>query len=522
MRSPIQKFYPRAVETRLPHVHPELKVNRPKFIKAVVLNLVTIQLLFLCLFCYLFGSMFQQVPRTHYLKVLWVDYDGGIIGDAVRDAYKSLQSDTFPSLVERSKSEYPSEGDLREAVCSTAYWAALYTSPGSSQALGLAISGSSAAHYNASDILTYVWNEARYPTIQDGSIANNLQALSNSAHAAYIARNGTSALSTIPPGNINAISAFANPWTLSSIDLQPTIQGSRAIYNTLVFVLILIQCFFYLGLVNGLYAQFKVYTRVSPTRIIVIRALISIVFTMFGGLLISTAIWAFKGGWNVSGKQFALNWLTLWLFAHVNFLTLDVFSIWIPAQYVPMALITWVVINVTSIIIPFDLSSPFYKWGYALPAHSAYEVLTDIWSKGCNPHLYFALPVLFAYELSGLFWTILGVFKRAHLGVLTEEATQAAMQMRIEAAVKLLRERDRLQGQENRKKTEGINGGGEYSQNTAIANNLDQGALEEGPEDKEKEQRALEETENEIERMETRARRIVSLGPCFHLGGDTE
>jgi hypothetical protein len=520
VHSALHRLYPRAFEGRLPKSDPVFRVSRVKFFRAAALNLVLIQLLFLGLFCYLFGSLFQQVPRTHSLKVLWVDYDGGIIGDAVRDAYKTLQSNTFPTLVERPESDFPSQSDLRAAVCRTDYWAALYVSPGSSENLGLAISGSASQH-NPSDVLTFIWNEARYPTVLDSAISSNLQALSNGARVAYVARNGTSAFSTIPSNNLEAISTFTNPWTLSSINIQPTIQGSRAIYNTIVIVLILIQCFFYLGTVNGLYVQFKIYTRISPSRIILVRALISGTFTMVGGLLISASIWAFKADWSVSGKQYALNWLTVWLFAHVNFLTLDVFTIWVPAPYVPMALITWVVINVSSVMTPFALSSPFYRWAYALPAHAVYEVLTDIWSSGCNPHLDFALPVLFVYEISGLCWTSLGVFKRCHFALVTEEAAQEGIRLRIEAALKQQREREmRIEEEEMKERTEGMDVITADSSTDGIAGQGDRRMSKARIEQMKEDEKDVEELENEIEEVGTRANRLTSFGPCFHVGGE--
>lgn len=510
----VRRAYPRACDNRLPVSHPEVRVNRVKFFKAALLNFVLLLLLFLGLCCYMFGSLFQQEERVHNLQILWVDYDGGIIGDAVRNAYKSLQSNGFPTLVERPGLEFPSINDLREAVCNTDYWGALYTLPGSSESLGLAISGSTTSHYNPSSILAYIWNEARYPTVMDSLISGNLHALSDGARVALTALNGTSAFSTIPPNNPAAISAFTNPWILSSFNIQPTTQGTRTVYNTIVVVLVLIQDFFYLGAINGLYVQFKIYTRISPTRIILVRDVLSGMFTMVGSLLITCAIWAFRAHWNVSGTQFALNWLALWLFAHANFLTLDVFTIWIPPQYISMALISWVVLNVTSIILPFDLSSPFYRWGYALPAHAAYEVLTDIWSHGCNPHLYYALPVLFSYEISGLFWTSLGVYKRCHYAVLTEEATQEAMRMRVEAALKLEREHDKRLVRESREKSVRQDEIGEPSRTDILAEDR-----EGEEEDREQAERDLEELGSEIERMETRASRMANFGPSFHLVG---
>lgn len=507
----VHQLYPRAHQGRLSH--PSIKVDRPKFFKAAAINFLLLQLLFFALFCYLFGALYLQVPRTHHLSILWVDFDGGVIGDAVRDAYQALQADNFPSLVERPATAFPSISSLREAVCRNNYWAALYVAPGSSELLRLAIAGSNASAYNPSTVLSYIWDEARYPTVVDGAIANNIQVLSERARLAFVARNGTSALATIPPNNAAAVTAFASPWILTATNIKQTIQGPRAIYNTLVIVLVLIQDFFFLGVVNGLYVQFKIYTRISPWRIILVRDGISAAFTMIGSLLITTSIWAFKAGWDLSGKQFGLTWLALWLFAHVNFLTLDVFTIWVPPQFVSMSLITWVVLNVTSILTPFDLSSPFYRWSYAMPAHAVYEVLTDIWSGGCNPHLYYALPVLFAYELSGLLWTSLGVYKRSHFAVITEETAEKAMRMRVEAAVKLERQHDAALSQtvvadpdaskESARPTEDI----ERAQEAV---------------DREQAQKEIDEVGAEIERMETRVSRLGNFGPSFTLVGSRQ
>jgi hypothetical protein len=64
-----------------------------------------------------------------------VDYDGGIVGTAVKDAYARLQGQSFPTLVERSPAQFPTPDDLERKVCSTKYWAALYISPGATARL---------------------------------------------------------------------------------------------------------------------------------------------------------------------------------------------------------------------------------------------------------------------------------------------------------------------------------------------------------------------------------------------------
>ena len=503
----VHKMYPKSHHNRTSGTEPSVQPMRRAFLKAAMINFSMLQILFLCLFAYIFGSLFQQTGHTHNLNVLYVDYDGRAVGQSIRDAYTSLQANSFPSLQEMSTTQYPSPEDLETAVCKTRYWAALYTSPGSSTRLEAALANESAAStYNRSNVLTFIWNEARYSTTIDTAIANNLQTLSSAARLAYTSTNGTSALQLVTnSGGPGSIPVFANPWVLTSIDLQPTTQGSRAIYNTLVIILIIIQEFFYLGTINGLYVSFKMYTRFYPHRIIFYRNLISLAYTFIGSLCTTGAIWAFRASWNVNGVQFVLSWIVLWLFAHSNFLWFDVFTIWLPVQYVPMSLITWMVFNVSSILLPFELSPGFYRWAYAMPAHEVYQTLTDIWSRGCNPQLYYALPILFTLEVIGLALSALGVYRRCHYATIAEENQESAFQKRVSDAVEFERKRDRerksmevqetQRSEESREEIEG---------------------QEEGEERKNMED--LVRREDELERERTKAEGKCNFGPSFDVG----
>ncbi|KAJ5397946.1 hypothetical protein N7509_006059 [Penicillium cosmopolitanum] len=430
------KFYPRARQQR-PSIHdPAVRPRRLALLKAAIINLLLLQFLFLGLFCYLFGSLFQQTGHIHNINILFVDYDGGAIGNAVRSAYTQLASTGFPTLIERPALFYPDPSSVVGAVCDIDYWAALYVTPNASNLLSAAVAGgSAAASYNNSDVMTMVWNEARYPTVVDSAVSDNLKALAEAARVVYTQADGKQIIPTLNTSDTAALAAFSNPWVLSSVNLQPTTQGSRLIYNTLVIILILIQEFFFLGYVNGLYQQFQLYTSLYPHRIAIVRQMISGTYTFIGSLCTTGAIWAFRHGWHVGGSQFVISWMALWLFAHLNFLVLDVFTIWLPPPYVPMALISWIAMNVTSILLPFELSPAFYRVGYALPAHSIFNVMIDIWSRGCNPQLYYALPVLFVYEVVGLILSTLGVYRRSHYAMIKKEVDEKSMQDRIEAMV---------------------------------------------------------------------------------------
>ncbi|KAJ5698772.1 hypothetical protein N7462_000777 [Penicillium macrosclerotiorum] len=436
-------FYSKARQPRPSINDPSVRPLRLGLLKAATINLLALQFLFLGLFCYIFGSLFQQNTHVHNLNVLFVDYDGGAIGTAVRNAYQQVKGPDFPTLVEYPASTYPEPSSITHAVCKIKYWGALYVSPNSSDHLIAALAGGSAAStYNASNVLTLVWNEARYSTVVDSAIYDTLTKLSQDARVIYMKSNGQKTIQALNSSDSAALGVFSDPWILASDNIQPTSQGSRLIYNTLVIILILIQEFFYLGYVNGLYLQFKLYVNVHPHRVAIVRQMISGTYTFVGSLCTTGAIWAFRHGWHVNGNQFVLTWMALWLFAHLNFLVLDVFTIWISPPFVPMALISWIVLNVTSILLPFELSPGFYHWGYALPAHSIFQVLIDIWSGGCNPQLDYALPVLFAYEICGLVLSTVGVYRRSHYAVLKQETDEKVYQERVMAAI--------MEQQENR------------------------------------------------------------------------
>ncbi|KAK3386166.1 hypothetical protein B0H63DRAFT_474293 [Podospora didyma] len=521
----LKKLYPRAHDNRLPKNDPVVKKARRAFFTSAGINFLYLQVLFLGLFCYIFGALFQQGTHTHNLRVAFVDYDGGAIGRAVRAAYASLQGDSFPSLVERSPLELQTTDDVLRAVCETKYWAAVYVTQGASRRLEEALAAESVATaYDKTDVLAYVWNEALYAPIIDAAISSNMQLLSGAARIAYSAVNGTGNIRSV--SGPAALSVLADPWTLQSVNIQPTSQGSRAIYNTVVIILILIQEFFYLGTINGLYAQFKLYARVNPTRIIVVRILTSLTYTFIGSLCVIGTIWAFKSGWDINGNQFVLSWMTFWLFAHTNFLIFDVFTIWLPPPFVPMALVSWIIFSVTSILLPFDLSPAFYRLGYMLPAHEVYQVLTDIWSHGCNPQLHYALPVLFAWEVVSLMLSILGVYRRSHYATLGEERQAKELQERIDAAVAFERDKETKHSaahpepEKRLKKFEST--GDEPSEPQSDTDNIT------GAED---EEAYREELAQVISRVTTRQRRdkgradeTCNFGPSFNLpyGKDNE
>ena len=430
------KLYPRASENRRSIHDPDVRPNRRAFFKEAVINFLYLQILFLCLFSYVFGSLSYQTFSIYNLPVLFVDYDGGAIAAAMRAAYADLQGRAVPTLEEPNSASDIAVADLREEVCSTRYWAVLYVVAEASTRLTSALAGgASARDYDASNAVKMIWNEARYPTVVDSAIEANLKLISDRARSAYLTANASRAVRNANTDDAAVAAILANPWVLSETNIQPTVQGPRVIYNTLVIILVLIQEFFYLGTINRLYSRFRIFATLQPRRIIAVRYTISLAYALIGSLCVSGVIWAFRGAWNVNGVQFAQTWAVLWLFGHINFLVLDIVTVWAAPPFVPMALITWVILNVSSILLPFELNPGFYRWGYALPGHEVFATLLDIWSGGCNPQLQIALPILFAWELVGLAGSALGVYRRCHNAVVADEQQERSFQEHVQTAL---------------------------------------------------------------------------------------
>ncbi|KAK0890439.1 hypothetical protein LTR91_025263 [Friedmanniomyces endolithicus] len=374
---------------------------------------VLLQVLFVGNMSYLYGSIWKSTSRFHAFRVLFVDYDEGVIGHSVKQGYQQLQGQGFPTLIERDRRLYPSMEDVIGAVKDTSYWAAFVTTPNASNRLAGALEGGTMAQeYNASGALTYVWNEVRYPPFSDEMFSASFENLVVATRLAYNKLNGTAALDLLNKGDPAALQVLLNPVMASSVNIMPTTQQTKLFYNTVSMVMPILQQFFFLLILNGISHESQLYSKL-PLRISgLVRVGLSVLFDFLASLCMSGYIWAFRETWEVTGKQFALTWMVLWLLMHIHFLIIDASTAVLPLPALPFFLLTWIIINITSSISPFEASPGFYKWGYALPTNEAYTILTDIWSFGNVPQLYRAMPVLFSWWVASFSLAAWGHYNR--------------------------------------------------------------------------------------------------------------
>ena len=379
------------------------QARKKKFFLIVGVLGIMLQILFLGNMSYLYGSIWKNSSRYHAFQILFVDYDQGVVGQAVWNAYQNLKGPMFPTLVRGARSQYPSLDSVIDTVRDTTYWAAFITNRGASENLTLALQSSKdAQQYDPSSALTYVWNEVRYPPFSDEALLANLEALVAATRLAYNALNGSAALSLVNADDIESVQVLLNPIMASAVNIMPTTQGVKLFYNTVSMVMPILQQFFFLLILNGVSQELNLYSKLPVLISGVVRAGLSIAFDLIASLCMTGYIWGFRESWPVTADQFVLTWMLLWLLMHIHFLILDAATAFLPLPALPFFILTWIIINITSTISPFEVNPGFYRWGYALPANEAYTVLTDIWSSGSVPRLYRAMPILFSWWIFGI------------------------------------------------------------------------------------------------------------------------
>ncbi|CAG8178047.1 unnamed protein product [Penicillium salamii] len=379
-----------------------------RFATSLTISCVLLQILFLGNLSYLYGTQFQESSCVHNLNLLYVDYDGGVVGQSVIDAYGLLAADSFPTIQQSRPENFPTLADVRTAVCKGDYWGAVYAFPNGSESLSSAIANGE----NAPVTLGFVWNGARYAAFMQSAVYSNILTLIQATRSTYYANNA-SAMSNMLSDQ-SALQAFLDPIQATEINIKPTNQGSRVLYNSVSMIMPIIMQFFCMMALNGVSSEFNLFTSLGWHANGFIRLLVSIIYTLVSSLCTTGYIWAFKETWDMNSNQFVLTWIVYWLYMHINFLIFDILTTFVPMQYMAFCVLTWMILNVSSALSPFELNPGFYRWGYALPAHEAYQLLGQIWSNGCNNQLHIALPILFSWWVVGIVVVVYATYYRCN------------------------------------------------------------------------------------------------------------
>ncbi|KAI5304509.1 hypothetical protein KEM56_006424 [Ascosphaera pollenicola] len=395
-------------------------IQKP-FVWTLTAAFISLQMLFFGNMLYMHASQFRSTHRYHNLNVLYVDFDGALIGQSVLDAYGKLQGDSFPTIQQKSPEIYLTPQDVRQAVCDGGYWAAVYANTNASQNLVTSITKGGEQSVGVS----YVWNSALWPPFTESGIHAKIETLLDATRQAYYDKNASTMIRHTNLSSHDALNSYLNPVKTEEINILPTEQGARILYNTVSMVMPIIQQFFFMVAMNGIAEQFQIFTRIGWKVNFGLRMLVSYAFTLSTALCMAGYFWAYKESWNVNGGQYFLSVLVLWMYAHIHILMVDIGTAFLPLPLMPFCVLTWIIVNVTSTVAPFEISPGFFRWGYVLPGRVTYEILLQIWSRGCNNHLYRTLPALLGWEIVGSLVAPWGIFHRCNAAIMAKQLRES-------------------------------------------------------------------------------------------------
>ncbi|KAF2750204.1 hypothetical protein M011DRAFT_464981 [Sporormia fimetaria CBS 119925] len=393
----------------------DFRPSRNFFIKKTSFGSLLYMIWFLLSGTYLYGSLYRAPERYHNLRVLAVDYDGGVIGESLKVAYRQLEGPSFFHLDFQSPEEYPTEEDMYHAVWEGRFWGAISATRGASDRLSTALQNSNAASsYRPQDALHYVWNQQYYPAYAASVIQAGMEKLIIETQNAYAQLNGTSAFQLTDSSSRACILALLHPISGTSRDVKYAGNGTSVLLNTIATIIPVLSQFFFLLVLNGVTVVTKLYPHCTPNSSYLIRRLFGLLYA-FGSALAQTGYtWYYSEAWSVNGAQFMLTWMTFWLLMLAHQVFLETFSSLADVRAMPFVVLLWLFMNISSTLSPLEIQPAFFKWSICLPGHNAHSLLVTIFTGGADNEVYRALPILFAWLVAGLLTTYAAHLKVCH------------------------------------------------------------------------------------------------------------
>jgi hypothetical protein len=381
-----------------------------RILSAHLLSIVTLCGLILLSLANLYGAVSSTSTRTQNLRIMTVDHDNGTVSAALHNAYGKLQDTSFPTLEPARKALFPTVQELATEVCQNRHiWGGIYVQPGASETLDDAISDSDAM-YNSSQSIILVYNSIRYPSATSSDVVSRLTSLLDAMSRSWQANHGLELAThrtntTRPELSPSSLSILTNPFTnpsIAYIDITPSPQGSKALYNTVTIVATILSQFFFCLAISSLTQCHTLATRLTLTQHFAFRYTASLVYSASMAATLTGVLWSFRDGWAVTAAQGVQTWLVyIWL-TQIEFFIFDTVLGLLKMPLYPYFVLSWVLLNVTSVMQPVELMGDWYRWAYALPSFEAYQLLITVWSHGCVPQTFRAVPILAAWWTSGL------------------------------------------------------------------------------------------------------------------------
>lgn len=267
--------------------------------------------------------------------------------------------------------------------------------PNATSRFRAAFAEESDAPYHPNAALHYIYNEARWATVSEGYIIPSLSAAVTEANSRF----QQLAIQGLKTGNLSATSmrtlvegVQATETKIASLSI-----GIKPYLNTVGMVFpIIIEFFLSMGF-SGIIAHSGWPNPAKLWSVFLGRLCVSLFFSCLIG--ISWGLWfeIFHESVSISGGQYCLVWLTYWIYGLIAFLVLDTATVFVPMPYLPVCVLTYIIVNVSASVFPVDIKPDFFHLDYIWPSYNCFELLITTLSHGASNRIYRNVPALLGW-----------------------------------------------------------------------------------------------------------------------------
>ncbi|KAF8181216.1 hypothetical protein K438DRAFT_1976312 [Mycena galopus ATCC 62051] len=325
------------------------------------------------------GSVWQT---PHHTLPGWiVDFDGGVVGEAVSSALSSINPGTSGIAWQVVPASDFTGGiaQLQDAIVQEKAWYAVTAvNSGASADLFAAVFAADGA-YNSSRAITFMGSEARNENIyrvHSRIVTAQLEAISHQFTLQFLQEISSSTSVT------TLLSKAPQPIYYTIDNLRPfdVPVASAVTFVGLIYLLILSASYFIVMISIGARQASGLEKNLSLGSLVRVRLVTSFVAYFFVSLLYTLLSRAFQLPFDrqFGRTGFVIFWMLSWMGMLACGLALEAMVTLLTTQIVPYFPLLWIISNVSVSVFPLQVLPHIYRYGYAFPFYNISRAVRSI------------------------------------------------------------------------------------------------------------------------------------------------
>ncbi|SPC68172.1 related to SNG1  len=366
---------------------PRIREQRIGYIKTMGFVTLFITIVIWAVMSIYWGSVWKEIDLSPNLTAWIVNGDSGAVGAAVQEALLAANNGPKPhsTWLVVDPARFPTQEQLDYEVTNTmSTWMIVEIVQHATAKLEHArVNGD--ASWDPRSLVSATYATSRNFQVVPSMVLSPATTTLNKVLAQLNTQLAGEYLATIA-GNATAVNNLANaPQTIAS----PIVLNSRDLrpYNVAVAIAVLVVGLIYVAILafNATMANFAARQGLLPylkfRSLVALRIVAPLVWYFFMSLMVSLLNIAFEVPF---GRTFSYGagFMTWWAVTFVGmcvlgFVTECAMSL-VGQKFVGFALVFWIILNVSTVSFPIELSPSLYKYGYMMPFYSIRQVYNKV------------------------------------------------------------------------------------------------------------------------------------------------